>query len=132
MFKVNPKNTVQAETYALVNALIIASKNIPGWAQSKIVIHNEIEYVLDPVKTKAGNIRRRDEDRSRAILEIAIPILETAADWDRRKIKAHFRDWQSSDNPAKYAINRWCDKEANRLMKTIRNQKKKEAKVLAL
>lgn len=123
-FKKFYKNTAQAETYALINALTIARKCIPDWSQSKIIIHNEIEYVLDPIKTKAGNIATRDLDRAEQIRSVAMPILSQALEWERRKIKAHYREWRTSDNPAKYAINRWCDKESRRLMKDIRKRYK--------
>lgn len=122
-FKTYYKNTALAETHALINALTIAYKNIPEWSKSKIVIYNEIEYVLDPVKTKAGNIKKRDIERSEAILNIAMPILGKASNWERRKIKAHFTHWRTSDNPAKYAINRWCDEESRRLVREIRRLK---------
>lgn len=124
-FKKFHKNTVTAETYALVNALTIARKNIPDWDQSKIIIHNEIEHVLTPVTTKAGNVRKRDEERTEAIRQIALPILAEAMYWERRKIKAHFRDWRHSENPKKYAINRWCDQECRRFLKEIRKEKKR-------
>lgn len=119
-FKQYYKNTAHAETYALINALTIARKQIADWDESKIIIHNEVEYVLDPIKTKAGNVRRRDEDRAQAIRSIAMPILSQALDWERRKIKAHYRNWRESDNPAKYAINRWCDAESRKAMQEIR------------
>lgn len=123
-FKNYYRNTALAETHALINALTIAFKNVPDWSNSKVVIYNEIEHVLSPVKTKAGNICRRDLERSQAILDIAMPILCKAADWDRRKIKAHYTKWKTSDNPAKYAINRWCDAESRRLVREIRRKKK--------
>lgn len=124
-FKNYHRDTALAETHALLNALVIGQKTIPDWDQSKIIIHNEIEHVLDPVKTKAGNIRKRDVARADAIQSIAIPILEQAVDWERRKIKAHYRDWQHSSNPKKYAINRWCDIESRNFLKQIRKEQKK-------
>ena len=124
-FKQFYKNTALAETYALINALVIAKGEIPYWDESKIVIYNEIEHALDPILTKAGNVKLRDKDRADAIREIALPILQKAVDWERRKIKAHFKDWQHSSNPQKYAINRWCDQESRRLMKSIRKEKKR-------
>lgn len=123
-FKSYYKNTALAETHALINALTIAHKNIPDWSNSKVIIYNEIEYVLDPITTKAGNIRRRDLERFTSISDIAMPILNAAANWERRKIKAHYGKWRTSDNPAKYAINRWCDEESRRLVRTIRRMKK--------
>lgn len=131
-FKAYHNDTALAETHALLNALVIARKEIPDWDESKIIIHNEIEHVLDPIKTKAGNIRKRDQCRADDIRRIAIPILQEAVDWERRKIKAHKRDWQHSDNPKKYAINRWCDMESRKFMKAIRKELKKKNKVLAL
>lgn len=128
-FKQFYKNTALAETYALINALTIAKENIPDWNESKVIIHNEIEHVLDPVVTKAGNVRLRDLDRTQAIKEIAMPILEEAKAWERRKIKAHFKGWKESNNPQKYAINRWCDQQSRRALKQIRKERKK---VLAL
>ena len=110
----------RAESYALMNALAIAEKEVPSWSESKVTIHNEIEYVLDPITTKHGNVKKKDKDRAEAIRTVAIPILEKALSWERRKIKAHYERWETSENPAKYAINRWCDQEANRLMKQIR------------
>lgn len=125
-FKQYYHNTAVAETYALINALTIAKNNIPDWSESKIIIHNEVEHVLDPVKTRAGNIKKRDLDRAEKIQLIAIPILKQALEWERRKIKAHYKDWQQSSNPRKYAINRWCDQESRKLMKSIRRQKKQQ------
>lgn len=129
-FKEYYKNTVVAETYALLNALTIAKKNIKDWDQSKIIIHNEIEHVLDPVKTKAGNVTLRDKVRTEQIKYIAMPILQEALDWERRKIKAHYRDWEHSSNPKKYAINRWCDQQSRKLMREIKNDKKSMIKRL--
>lgn len=126
-FKKYYKNTSTAETYALINALVIARKEIPDWKHSKIIIHNEIEHVLDPIKTKAGNIAKRDEERARKIRTLAMPILQQAVDYERRKIKAHFKGWRTSDNPAKYAINRWCDRESRAELKRARKLKKKLA-----
>lgn len=123
-FKEFYKNTAEAETYALINALTIAKKNIPDWKDSKVIIYNEIEHALDPVRTKAGNIRRRDAVRSEAIESVAMPILREALEWERRKIKAHFKNWQQSSNPAKYAINRWCDIQSSAEMKKFRREVK--------
>ena len=122
-FKKYYANTGMAETYALINALTIARNNIPDWNESRVIIHNEIEYVLSPSTTKTGKLKRRDLERSTQIIEIALPILKEARSWERRKIKAHFKDWKHSDNPAKYAINRWCDQESRALMKSIRRGK---------
>lgn len=127
-FKEYHKHTGDAETYALINALSIAYLTIPDFNLSKIVIHNEIEHVLTPIRTKAGNIKKQDEVRAKAILDIGLPLLDKSAGWDRRKIKAHYSAWQTSDNPAKYAINRWCDMESRRLLKEIRRKKKKTLK----
>lgn len=121
-FKEFYKNTALAETYALVNALTIAKNNIPDWSESEVTIYNEIEYVLEPVRTKAGNIRERDRDRSNAIQEIAIPILKEALSWEKEDVKAHYKDWEKSGEE-KYVINRWCDKESRRVLKEIRNKK---------
>lgn len=123
-FKEYYSNSAHAETYALINALTIARKNVTNWESSKVIIHNEIEHVLDPVVTKAGNVRKHDKERYEAIKRIALPILSQAYDWERRKIKAHYKDWEHSDNPKKYAINRWCDKNSRQHMKEIRKQRK--------
>lgn len=122
-FKKYSNNTALAETYALINALVIGRKEIPSWKESKVIIYNEVEHVLDPCTTKAGNIRKKDKERAEQIKEIAMPILKQAADYERRKIKAHFKDWKQSDNPAKYAINRWCDKESRAFMRSVRNKR---------
>jgi len=130
-FKRYYKNNALAETHALLNALVIARKEILDWQESKVIIHNEIEYVLTPCTTKAGNIRLRDKDRADDIRRIAIPILTEALDWERRKIKAHFKGWKKSDNPKKYYMNRWCDQESRRYMKELRKKKNKPKKTLA-
>lgn len=122
-FKQYYKATHKAETYALLNALVIARNNISDWSESKVIIHNEIEHVLSPILTPAGNVRLKDVDRTEQIRGIALPILGEALDWERRKIKAHKKDWKNSENPAKYAINRWCDIESRKLMKKIRRKK---------
>ncbi len=123
-FKKLPKNTAMAETYALINALVIA-KRLPSFQTSKVIIHNEIEYVLDPIKSKAGNVRLKDKERTEAIRSVALPILKEALEWERRKIKAHFKDWKTSDNPAKYAINRWCDIESRKHLRELRQKRYK-------
>lgn len=115
-------HSVPAETYALVNALHIAYTEIPDWSESRVIIHNEIENVLTPLLTKHGNPRESDKDRTAAIVLLALPILDRAQSWERRKIKAHFAGWEASDNPKKYAINRWCDVESRALMKRIRKE----------
>lgn len=127
-FKKYYSNTAKAETFALINALTIAKNNIPDWSESKVIIYNEIEHALDPVMTKGGNIRKRDAERAQAINIIAIPILKEAVEWERRKIKAHYRQWQTDPNPAKYAINRWCDQAAGDLMKLHRSAARKALK----
>lgn len=124
-FKEFHANTAAAETYALVNALTIARNSIPDWSESEVTIYNEIDYVLEPIKSPAGNIRQRDLDRSNAIQEIAIPILREALKWEKEDVKAHYRYWEETGEE-KYIINRWCDKEAKRALKDFRK------KVLAL
>lgn len=131
-FKQYHKNTALAETYALINALVIAEKLIPDWSESRVIIYNEVEYALDPILTKAGNVRGRDKERTDAIREIALPILSKAQSWERRKIKAHFKDWEHSDNPKKYAINRWCDQESRKEMRKIKRRIDKQRKRLRL
>lgn len=121
-FKEFHKNTALAETYALVNALTIARNNIPDWSESEVIIYNEIEYVLDPVRTRSGNIRLRDKDRSDAIQEIAIPILKEALKWEKEDVKAHYKYWKETGEE-KYVINRWCDREARNFLKEIRSKK---------
>ena len=120
-FKEFYANTALAETYALVNALTIAINNIPDWNESDVTIYNEIEYVLDPVRTKAGNIRQKDKDRSAAIQEIAIPILLQAMAWEKEDVKAHYKDWAGSGEE-KYIMNRWCDKKARKALQEIREK----------
>lgn len=121
-FKDFHKNTAAAETYALINALTIAHDNIDDWSESNVVIYNEIEYVLDPVKTKAGNVRLRDKERADAIKEIAIPILLEAMAWDKEDVKAHYAGWKQSGEE-KYILNRWCDQESRKVLKEIRAKK---------
>ena len=120
-FKTKPKNTVVAETYALANALAIAKKNIPTFSQSRIIIHNEIEHVIRPMKTKSGLDRVKDAERTQAIRNTILPVLNEALSYDRRKIKAHYEEWRTSDNPAKYAMNRWCDEASRNLMRELRS-----------
>ena len=123
-FKRFYKNTALAETYALINALTIAESNIPDWSESDVTIYNEVEHALNPVRTKAGNIRLRDKDRSDAIREIAIPILEQAVRWEKQYVKAHYRYWEESGEE-KYILNRWCDLESRKALREIRNNRKK-------
>jgi ribonuclease HI len=130
VFSQYPNDTCRAETYALINALTIAKNNISDWGESRIIIHNEIERVLTPLLTKNGKPSTKEADRTEAIVNLAMPILDSAQSWERRKIKAHFKDWKDSDNPAKYAINRWCDIEARRLMRETRKGVKKSLKRL--
>lgn len=121
-FKEFYKNTALAETYALINALTIAKNNIPDWSESNVTIYNEIEYVLNPVCTKAGNVTLRDKDRSDAIQEIAIPILLEAMAWEKEDVKAHYKGWEETGEE-KYIINRWCDKQSRMALREIRNKK---------
>lgn len=120
-FKEFEKNTAAAETYALVNALTIARNNIPDWSESEVKIYNEIEYVLEPIRSKAGNIRERDMNRSLAIKEIALPILQQTLSWEKEDVKAHYRYWEESGEE-KYVINRWCDYEARKALRKIRKK----------
>lgn len=122
-FKTYYNDTVLAETYALVNALIIASSQISTWSESRVIIYNEIDRVLTPLRTKNGSLKLKELPRSEAIINYALPLLDKASSWERRKITAHYKDWQESDNPAKYAINRWCDIESRKLVKEIRKEK---------
>lgn len=115
------KNTAAAETYALVNALTIAKDSIPDWGESDVTIYNEIDYALEPVRTKAGNIKLKDKDRSNAIQEIALPILQEALNWQKEDVKAHYKDWETAGEE-KYIINRWCDKESRKELKKIRKK----------
>lgn len=119
-FKDFYKNTAAAETYALVNALTIARNNIPYWRESDVTIYNEIEYALNPVRTKAGNIRLRDTDRSNAIQNIAIPILEETLKWKKEHVKGHYNGEEKGSE--KYVINRWCDKSCRDLLRQIREK----------
>jgi ribonuclease HI len=128
-FKVFPRNTCVAETLALANALTIASK-LPDWSDSRVIIHNEIEHVLRPVTSKNGALRKRDIERAEVITTVSLPLLDKAQSWELRDIKAHFNGWKKSDNPAKYAMNRWCDQESRKLMKYYRKLRKKELKGL--
>lgn len=120
-FKEFHKNTAAAETYALVNALTIARNNIPDWRESEVKIYNEIEYVLKPIRSPAGNIRQRDMDRSLAIKEIALPILQETLKWEKEDVKAHYRYWEESGEE-KYTFNRWCDYEARKALRKIRKK----------
>ena len=129
VFSQYPNDTCRAETYALINALTIASK-LPEWSESRVIIHNEIERVLTPLLTKTGKPSTKETDRTEAIVNLAMPLLDKAASWERRKIKAHMKNWKESENPAKYAINRWCDIESRRLMRETRNGIKKSLKRL--
>jgi ribonuclease HI len=121
-FKEFYNNTTLAETYALVNALTIAHNNIPDWSESSVTIYNEIEHVLDPVKTKAGNVKLRDKDRYDVIKEIAIPILLEAMAWEKKDVKAHYRHWKKTGEE-KYILNRWCDQKARQVLREIRDKK---------
>lgn len=120
-FKEFHKNTAAAETYALINALTIAHNNIDDWGESNVTIYNEIEYVLDPVVSKAGNVRLRDIDRTTAIKKIAIPILLEAMAWEKEDVKAHYKNWEETGEE-KYILNRWCDQEARKLLREIREK----------
>lgn len=120
-FKDFHKNTAAAETYALINALTIAHDNIDDWSESNVTIYNEIEYVLDPVKTKAGNVRLRDKERADAIKEIAVPILLEAMAWEKEDVKAHYGGKEKFVEE-KYILNRWCDQESRRILKEIRQK----------
>lgn len=122
-FKQFYANTSTAETYALINALTIAKKHIPNWSDSNVTIHNEVQYVLDPIKTKAGNIKKRDAERAEAIKSIAMPILREALHWERHKIKAHYHLWYKAPDKEKYLMNRWCDMNSREMLKQIREEK---------
>lgn len=121
-FKEFYKNTAAAETYALINALTIARSNIPDWGDGEVTIYNEIDYALEPIRTKAGNIRLRDKNRSDAIQKIAIPILKQALTWEKQDVKAHYRN-HARDGEEKYVMNRWCDQESRRVLREIRSKK---------
>lgn len=125
-FKEHYVNTALAETYALANALVLAEKSIKDWSRSKVIIYNEVAIVLSPCKTKAGNIRKRDAIRSEQIMKISLPILNRAKSYELRDIKAHYKHWRTDANPAKYAINRWCDVESRTLLRYLRRQKKRK------
>lgn len=130
VFQKYPKDTCRAETYALINALTIAYKVVPDWGESRVIIHNEIERVLTPLTRKNGELSKAEYDRTAAILNLAMPILDKAESWERRKIKAHMKDWQNAENPKKYFINRWCDIESRRLMRQTRKEVKRARKLL--
>lgn len=126
-FKEFVNNTPLLEMFALINALIIAKKNVPYWHDSKLVIYNEIDNVLTPSRTKAGNLKQRGLRRSNIIINTALPLLDEVKGHEIRDIKAHYKNWKKSSNPAKYAINRWCDIESRTLLRKIRNNKKRLA-----
>jgi len=121
------KNTHLAETHALMNALVIAEKNIKDFHESKIIIYNEVPWVLDPIRTKSGNIKKKDLDRAKAIQDIAIPILQRAVSYERRKVIAHLENWQELAEHKRYAINHWCDEESRKLMQQLRAESKKNS-----
>jgi hypothetical protein len=128
-FKEYPASTGEAETLALCNALVIAESRISDWGVSRVIIHNELEDVISPFYPKRKKIRDKRAIRNEAIINVALPILDKCASYDRRKITAHFKDWKTAENPKKYAINRWCDIESRRLLRDIRITMKKEQNI---
>ncbi len=102
-------NTAWLETKSLANALVLADKNI-NLAECKIVIYNEVEYVLRPLVTrKTGRPLFRDAERTAIINDVMMPILEKAISWEIRDVKAHTKEYKKPGAAKKYILNRWCD-----------------------
>jgi len=129
-FKKFVNNTPLLEMLALINALVIAKHNISYWRDSKVIAYNEIDNVFALSLTKAGNLKKKSINRSNIIIDIALPLLDEVKKYEIKKIKAHFSDWETSEDPTKYEINRWCDTESRNLLRCIRT-KNEYAKILA-
>lgn len=116
VFKEYPPNTFQAESLALINALVIINNSISDLHDYRLIVHSEVFNPLKPIRNKNGAIKEHDKRRSDAIFSIAIPILNEFISWDIRKIKAHNRDVKPYEK-GKYYMNEWCDKKARKLLR---------------
>lgn len=123
-FKVYDHRAQFLETLALANALAIVKKNIPDFSQSNIIIYNEIEHVIRPILNTNGNIKQKDVLRSNYIKEIIMPILNSALSYEIRDVKAHYTGQIHSFDRNKYYMNDWCDKNAKKLSKQIKKDKR--------
>lgn len=119
--------TAHLETLALANALVIASNNVK-LSECIVIIYNEIDYVLRPIKTRHGAPKKSDAVRTRVIEQIMLPTLETCQSWELRDVKAHSPQGRRANAEKKYVLNRWCDKESRRLMKSLRRAQRQSAK----
>lgn len=119
VFKEYPPNTFQAESLALINALVIINNSIPNLSDYRLIVHSEVFNPLKPIRNKRGTIKEHDKRRSDAIFSIVVPILNEFISWDIRKIKAHNANVKSYEK-GKYYMNEWCDKKARKLLRDTR------------
>lgn len=111
-------NSHFAETLALANALVIADKHV-GVAGTHIIIYNEVAHVLTPTRTKHGNVRVKDRERTNVINDVMLPILKKAEGYELRDVKAHSSEYKKDGAAKKFFMNRWCDLTSRRLLREL-------------
>lgn len=119
VFKEYYKRTHEAETYAMINALVVASQEVPRWKSRKVIIYGEVDHALRPIVTKTGEFKKKDFRRSQALNDIALPILSRAGEWRFDKVQAHATNWIGKEGPT---LNRACDLQARQELREIREQ----------
>lgn len=133
-FKEHIGESYIAETYALRNALHVVDRQF-DLAQYKVIVYGEVEVTLRAVTTKAGNVKKRDLERSYIVDEM-LAILAKSQGWEWRHVKAHTapakaRKQNGGDMPAKFKLNRWCDQACRALGKRLVREQRAAAKALA-
>lgn len=111
-FKSSVPGSYQAETFAVANALVIANQ-IADLTKHKLVLYSDSKSVLKFGKTKAGNVKKRDVERSKIIEQQIMPYLSRAISWQLRHVPSHTgrRDLK------RFYMNNWCDKAAKQAMR---------------
>lgn len=119
-FKNKSVHTADMESCALANSLFVLAKEIGDLSSHKIIIYSEVPHIaLKPSNKAKHNLR------TKAVLNVSLPILKGAGSYELRDIKAHNKDWRSSPRRSAYYMNRWCDKNAVSYRRVLEGKKAK-------
>ena len=118
LFKVVPKNSIDAEMMCMANAIytLLAQKELP---QTKLIVINS-----DCLNSFPKIKRKSDSDAGRKVaillrdLRRRMAHNETLPKFEFRHVKGH-----SSKQDARSFVNRWCDSEAKKWMRIAANEK---------
>jgi ribonuclease HI len=113
-FKINPKNSTEAEMMCMVNALhtLIVQPTLPK--TKLIVINSDCLFAFDKIKRRSDHKLGKMIAEKLRTLRILTSYRGVMPEYNLRHVKAH------SDNPdARSWVNNWCDQEAKKWMRKL-------------